>query len=95
MRLNRIGQPFLSRSSKNTVLASDEDPKEDGHPDPVLRELAHSGTGPVVDALVVASCLHRMAANRASLYATRAKGKVQNAGVASVRERGVHFGFDD
>lgn len=53
------------------------------------------GAGPVVDALVVASCLHRMAANRASLYAIRAKGEVQNAGVASVRERGVYFGFDD
>lgn len=46
------------------VLDSDEDPKEDGDPDHVLWELAHSGVGPVVDALVVASCLHRMAANR-------------------------------
>lgn len=77
------------------MLDSDEDPKEDGDPDPVLRELAHSGVGPVVDALVVASCLHRMAANRVSLYAISAKGEAQHAGVANIRERGVHFGFDE
>lgn len=48
------------------------------------------GSGPVVDALVIASCLHRMAANRESPYTISAK-----TGVAGVGERAVHFGFDD